>query len=333
MMAAVQVDQEALLKKLSGVTGEPAWLFLDAEGESIDGRSEVRAEDIWVQVPFGKLFPHLRAGRTHGEPVTRKARMVWAISQIAPIVLVLFLGWLALASRVRADRRREELYQRQQDFIARVTHELKTPLAGIRLMAETLEMGAVEDPEQRATFLGRILHESERLGARIDEVLRVARQSTPPKKRPLSPGALAHAVVEDWLIRFAEAGAVLSLEIDDLPNLEADEDLLVDALNNLLSNALKYRREDRDHRCIFSLSRDGGFTVFEVTDNGLGVPAGLRKTIFERFARVEGDGRGRSGGHGLGLSFVAETAAAHGGSIECREGIDGGSRFVLRLRG
>ncbi len=333
MMAAIQVDPDALLDKLAEVTGEPPWVFLDAEGIPIDRSSTVRPQDIWVQVPFGRLFPHLRAGRLHGEPLTRRTQLTWTISQIAPIVLVLILGWLAIASRVRAERRREELYQRQQDFIARVTHELKTPLAGIRLMAETLEMGAVEDPEQRATFLGRILHESDRLGARIDEVLRVARQSTPPRKRPLSPSELARLVAEDWLIRFEEAGAVLTLDISEVTDIEADEELLVDALNNLLSNALKYRREEREHRCTLRVYREGAATVFEVIDNGLGVPPAMRKTIFERFARVEGDGRGKAGGHGLGLSFVAETAAAHGGSIECREGIDGGARFLLRLPG
>ena len=332
MMAAIQVDPEALLSQLAEVTGEPPLVFLNAEGDPIDSRSSVQSKDIWVQVPFGKLFPHLRAGRLHGEPMTRKARMTWAVSQIAPIVLVLFLGWLAIASRVRADRRREELYQRQQDFIARVTHELKTPLAGIRLMAETLEMGAVDDPEQQATFIGRILHEADRLGTRIDEVLQVARQSTPPKKRPLSPTRLAREVAEDWVIRFQEASAILTLEIEPIPDIEADQELLADALNNLLSNALKYRREDRDHRCTLKLYREGAVTVFEVLDNGLGVPVGMRKTIFERFARVEGDGRGKAGGHGLGLSFVAETASAHGGSIECREGIDGGSRFLLKMR-
>ena len=332
-MAAIQVDPEALLATLPHYPDLPPRVILDAEGGSINPDDSVRPEEIWVQVPFGRLFPHLRAGLLHGEPLTRKARMIWAVSQIAPIVLVLFLGWLAIASRVRADRRREELYQRQQDFIARVTHELKTPLAGIRLMAETLEMGAVDDAEQRATFLGRILHESDRLGARIDEVLRVARQSSPPQKDPLSPAQLAREVSEDWLRRFGESDAELILEIEDVPDIEADEELLTDALNNLLSNALKYRRDDQQHRCNFKVYREGKMTVFEVLDNGLGVPLAMRRTIFERFARVEGDGRGRAGGHGLGLSFVAETAAAHDGSVECREGVEGGSRFLLRLRG
>ena len=333
MMAAIQVDPATLLDSLPHYADLPPRVILNAEGDAIDPSSSVLPGDIWVQVPFGKLFPHLRAGLLHGEPLTGRARLIWAISQIAPIFLVLILGWLAIASRMRADSRREELYQRQQDFIARVTHELKTPLAGIRLMAETLEMGAVEDPEQRATFLGRILHESDRLGARIDEVLRVARQSTPPEKRPLSPTELASRVAEPWGVRFEEAGGTLTLRLAEVPQIEADEELLEDALNNLLSNALKYRREGRHHECTLSLWRAGELTVFEVADNGLGVPAGMRRTIFERFARVEGDGRGKSGGHGLGLSFVAETAEAHSGSVECRDGIDGGARFLLKIRG
>jgi signal transduction histidine kinase len=76
----------------------------------------------------------------------------------------------------------------------------------------------------------------------------------------------------------------------------------------------------------------GSWCILEVADNGLGVPARLRKKVFERFMRVEGPGRGKTGGHGLGLSFVAETAEAHGGKVECLDGIDGGARFRLKLK-
>jgi signal transduction histidine kinase len=76
----------------------------------------------------------------------------------------------------------------------------------------------------------------------------------------------------------------------------------------------------------------GDWVAFEVTDNGIGVPPAMRRRIFERFTRVEGPGRGKAGGHGLGLAFVQESALAHGGLVECLDGLEGGSRFRLKLK-
>jgi len=107
---------------------------------------------------------------------------------------------------------------------------------------------------------------------------------------------------------------------------------LRDALSNLLDNALKYRHPERAGVCMVRLRTERRWLTVEVVDNGIGVPSDKRKAIFERFARVEGPGRGRAGGHGLGLAFVAEAARAHHGKVECREGIDGGARFLVRIR-
>ena len=106
-----------------------------------------------------------------------------------------------------------------------------------------------------------------------------------------------------------------------------DNNLLTDAINNLLSNALKYKKEDRELRCLVQVHLKGDYIEIAVVDNGIGVPISHRKKIFERFVRVESDNRGFSGGHGLGLSFVWEAAQAHRGSIRCLDGFDGGSNF------
>lgn len=331
MMAAIQLDPDTMLAEMPRSPLQPERVILDAEGRPLSGTETIQPQDIWVEVPFGRLFPHLRAGLLHRQE-SRRHEALWLLSQLVFIALMLAFGIAAIVARMLADRRQEELYARQADFIARVTHELKTPLAGIRLMAETLEMGAAEDAEQREIFVGRILREADRLGDRIDEVLRVARKPSAPSREPLDPVELLESLAEQWRPRLEEVGGELSLHTSPLPELEADTALLTDALNNLLSNALKYRREDRPLRCEIHLRKEGHFAVFEVVDNGLGVPPALRRTIFERFARVERPGRGKAGGHGLGLSFVAETAQAHEGSAECRDGIDGGSRFILKIR-
>ena len=108
--------------------------------------------------------------------------------------------------------------------------------------------------------------------------------------------------------------------------------MLIDALKNLLSNAIKYQKEDRPLRCILKVEEFKNHVEFSVSDNGLGVPTNYRKSIFQRFVRVEGPHRGLAGGHGLGLAFVEETARVHKGSIRCEDGILGGAKFVLRLQ-
>jgi len=104
-----------------------------------------------------------------------------------------------------------------------------------------------------------------------------------------------------------------------------------DAIGNLLDNALKYRRPGIPGLCRVRTGVSGRWVIIEVADNGMGVPSDKRKLIFERFTRVEGPRRGKAGGHGLGLAFVAETAEAHHGLVECADGIDGGARFRIKL--
>lgn len=341
--AALQLDAEALQAEALGnlpvenAQGEP--VVLDAEGRVLRGDPRCAASTpgdgraVWVQVPLGRLLPELRVGLcSHPDKPAPYASTSELLVQLAPVGGALALGALAILARARADRRQRELYDRQRAFITRVTHELKTPLAGIRIMAENLEIGAFRDAAQRELLAGRIVGEVDRLGLRIDEVLRVARADQPDRREPIALDRLASELALAWQERFATVGARLELDLKPCTPVSADAALLRDAVNNLLDNALKYLREDRPGLCRLSTREEGRWVVLEVADNGLGVPAGQRKAIFEAFTRVEGPGRGKAGGHGLGLSFVAETARAHGGTVECREGVEGGARFILRLR-
>ena len=149
---------------------------------------------------------------------------------------------------------------------------------------------------------------------------------------PVDLCALLTELVSIWQPRFEAVGARIETDLQPCPAMLADRALLRDALNNLMDNALKYLREDRPGLLRVTARPDGRWLIVEVTDNGLGVPAAQRRAIFQPFVRVEGPGRGKAGGHGLGLSFVAETARAHGGTVDCRDGLDGGARFVLRFR-
>lgn len=329
VLAAVQVDQGELLLALLGRVPDRLRPFLTVR--TLDGRVVAGARgEMQVYRGLGRVMPHLVAGLVVGSaPVERYDRALFA--QVMLVIAGLAVGAAALRSLVRSDREQQALLESQREFMARVTHELKTPLAGIRLMAETLEMGAYRDEAQRETFARQIQKEADRLQARVEEVLAAAAGPRREERVEVDAAALLRELVERWRPLYAQAGGEIELVAPERAPLRAMVGPLRDALTNLFDNALKYRHPDRPLRVQARLAQDRRWTVFTVTDNGLGVPRSHRKAVFERFKRVEGAGRGKSGGHGLGLSFVADAAAGHGGKVECRDGVDGGASFVLRI--
>jgi len=285
---------------------------------------------VIMEVPFLTL-KHLRLGYRQSILEENAPRMGGHTLPLLPPLLGAILGGAALAASFAADRRERELRDRPREFTARVTHALKTPLTGIRLMAENLEMGLADDPQVTREFSRRILEESDRLTARVDQILQVAREREPAAPEWIALDALMEALLEEWGPRMNDAGVLLEEDIASLSAL-GDPVLIRDALACLLDNALKYRRPDRDDPCVWvGLRRDGPWAVFTVADNGMGVPLAKRAVIFERYARVEGPGRGKTGGHGLGLAFVADAVAEHRGRVDCTSGPDGGARFTVRI--
>ena len=335
-VVAVQLDPVALLGEVftneKELSADARSVVLDANGHLLaeQYREMGPDEELWVQVPCGQLFPHLRAGYIR-KSIPKDGWQDRSLSLFLPILLAGGLAVLAMIGQIAADRRQKEFLERQQAFIARVTHELKTPLAGIRLMAESLQLGVVTSPDQAGQFIERILMESDRLESRIDEVLQVSRKAELRSRERIDGERLVRELAREWSLRFSEVDGILRTSIEGEAELMADSALLQDALQNLLSNAIKYRSPDRALRCILAVEGFSRWVEFSLSDNGIGVPYPQRKRIFERFVRVEGPNRGLAGGHGLGLSFVAEAAKAHRGSIRCTDGIAGGTKFILRL--
>ena len=278
----------------------------------------------WIQVPGPRLFPQYRVALPD---FPSDDLFLQILITMMPIVLTGFLGFGAIFGAWKADQKKMELIERQQEFIARVTHELKTPLAGIQLMAESMQM---TDHEDIKPFIEKILKESSRLGNRIDEVLQVAKDTEIKQKVRLDTEILLLELYDIWAPRIHEVGGTIRTEYEACEIL-ADEMLLKDAIQNLLSNTLKYRHPKRKLRCRLSIVPDGKWLEISVTDNGIGVPISERKRIFERFVRIEGDHRGFAGGHGLGLAFVSETASVHNGWVVCHEGFQGGSKIVMKM--
>jgi signal transduction histidine kinase len=289
--------------------------------------------DLAVTTTFQRTMP----GISVGLPEPYVARRVAILSDSGVFwnklitVLCAMLGAGALVAQVRAEQRHRVLLQRQREFTTRVTHELKTPLAGIRVMAENLAMGAFRDDHHRTEMEERIVDEADRLTARVEEILRVARDEALPDPEPVDLEEILMELLDAWIPRYQQSRVTLVADFDVTDPVMGLYDALRDAIGCLLDNALKYRREGIESKVWLYLRASGRWVDVEVVDNGLGVPREHRRDIFEAFVRVEGDNRGKAGGHGLGLAQVARVAKNHRGSVRCEDGVDGGSRFVLRI--
>jgi signal transduction histidine kinase len=331
---ALQLEQAALVQDFlatEAMRGLRPWLTItDASGGWIAGVR--RGGPIAISVPFTRTLAHLRIG-VRQEAIDR-AMEEFQFQWITPLLVVCMcgvIGGVSLLAQSRAARQQAMLLARQREFTTRVTHELKTPLAGIKVMAENLESGAWSDPAQIRDAALRIQQEADRLTARVDQVLAVARTRTIPNPEPFDPEEAVLLAIDDWGPRLEQAGVRLHADLEATDAVRGDREAITGAVACLLDNSLKYRKDGAESEVWLTLVQKGDAVEIEVVDNGIGVPAKMRKAIFERFVRVEGENRGKAGGHGLGLSQVAEIAEAHGGTVVCTEGRDGGARFTLRL--
>lgn len=333
---ALQLDQQMMLNDFLRTTGDIRrdLAVTDASGSWLLGARR-QPRDLAIQVPFPRTLSHLRVG-LYPDAIERRTDRndeQWILPLIVTSVLVL-IAFFALSAQITAQRRLRELLDRQREFTTRVTHELKTPIAGIKVMAETLELGAFKGDAGRRVAAQRIIDEADRLTARIDEVLSSTRERRIPDPVVFDLEETLYELIDVWGPRMEQHGVQLEADLDLAPEVKGDPQAARDAIGCLLDNALKYRDPDKPERLVrLSLSTDEAerYAVVEVVDNGLGVPPKLRTEIFQQFVRVEGPNRGLSGGHGLGLAQVARTAEAHGGDVVCSEGVDGGARFTLRL--
>jgi signal transduction histidine kinase len=251
---------------------------------------------------------------------------------VAFIDVMLGAGLLLVFSNVR---REMHLSRLKSDFVANVSHELKTPLALVRLFAETLEMGRVQSAEKAREYYHVINKESQRLTQLINNILDFSRIEAGRKEYRLTPtdvGRVVAGVLETYRFQIEQQGFELEEKLDtDLPMVDADAEALTQALLNLLNNAIKYSRDDK--RIRVEAHRDGGSVRLSVHDRGIGVAKAEHKKIFEKFYRAEDSLVHETKGSGLGLSLVKHIMDAHGGRVEVDSAPGRGSVFTLVLPG
>ncbi len=255
---------------------------------------------------------------------------VWTLALIGLIDLTLGAGLFLVFSNVRREIRLSRL---KSDFVANVSHELKTPLALVRLFAETLELGRVPNKEKAAQYYRIINKESQRLTQLINNILDFSRIEAGRKEYRFAPtdvSRVVREVVEAYRFPIEQQGFTLEVDIAaDLPEVVADQEALAQALLNLVNNSIKYSREAR-HIALRVAFEDGEVRV-GVTDRGIGVAKAEQRKIFEKFYRAEDSLVHETKGSGLGLPLVRHIMEAHGGSVEVQSTPGAGSTFTLVL--
>ncbi|MCA9266107.1 MAG: HAMP domain-containing protein [Planctomycetales bacterium] len=225
------------------------------------------------------------------------------------------------------------LEQMRQQFVANVSHELKTPLSSIKIHAETLAAGAIDDPEVNRQFLAEIEEQAERLHQLILDMLQLARIEAGHQAIELLPVSVRD-VVDDSVQYHANAAERKAIELvvdesDKNVHVSADHESLQQIIDNLVDNAIKYSPE---HRAVhIGWMAKGSVVDIYVRDEGLGIHPADQERIFERFYRVDKARSREMGSTGLGLSIVKHLTRALGGSISITSQLGQGSTFTVRL--
>ncbi|MBI3456356.1 MAG: HAMP domain-containing histidine kinase [Candidatus Rokubacteria bacterium] len=307
---------------------------LDHRDRPVYSREPLDSADRIVAVPFGEAFPAWRVALYQPPGASPKAAVRRQIT-IFTGAFGLLLGVIGagLVATYRLVRRETEMARLKADFVANVSHDLKTPLSLIRMFGETLEMGRVGDDAKRQEYYRVITRESERLSRLIDNVLDFSRIEGGRRRYDRAPTPvepLVRETLEAFSYPLTQQGFAVEVAVaGDLPEVSVDADAVSQALANLVDNAIKYSGERKVLR-VEAAIQDGQLAL-SVADEGIGIPREEQARIFEKFYRVgRSETQGRRGS-GVGLALVRHVAEAHGGRVTVESRPGAGSRFTLWL--
>jgi two-component system sensor histidine kinase SenX3 len=272
--------------------------------------------------------------RRYGEPITQElelARGPFGDANIYLFVRVARLGarYILLLAEDRTESYR--LDEVRRDFVANISHELKTPIGAVSLLAEALQV-ASDEPDQVRRFAKRLGKEADRLARITQEIIELSRLQaadalTSPKVVEIDH-VVALAIDQNRVA--AESGRVTIVSGGDAgAEVYGDEPLLAVALHNLIANAIQY--SPKGSRVGVGVSNGDGIVEIAVTDQGIGIPDDELDRVFERFFRIDPARSRHTGGSGLGLSIVKHVVQNHGGDIRVWSQPGNGSTFTIRL--
>jgi signal transduction histidine kinase len=283
---------------------------------------------------LGPSFPGLKlAYATDGEALLLSdwgpQRSFYLIALFLVLCVTLFGAYF-----LWRDMGRElQMAEMRSQFIASVSHELKTPLTAIRIFAETLRLGRPEDPKAKSEYLDTIVNESHRLTRLLNNVLdfsKIEKGNRTYRKEMACLSEIVNAAAQATQYPLTQQGFHLNVHLEDnLPYIQVDRDAIEQAILNLLSNAMKYSGESR--QIDLQVQKRAGHAVIEVTDRGIGIDPAQQKRIFDKFYRVPSQENERIPGTGLGLALVFHIVKAHDGHVGLRSLLGKGSTFSIHL--
>ncbi len=224
----------------------------------------------------------------------------------------------------------------QREFVANVSHELKTPLTSIQGFAQALLDGTAGTPQERQRAAGIIQQEAQRMNRIVLDLLDLARMdggTMDLQREEVDLPALLRSVVEKFSPQAEATGVSIQINEENLPPIMADGDRLAQVFSNLVDNALKFTRSTGSITlCSKKSSTHVDHVQVEITDDGEGISADALPHIFERFYQADAARRGgKEHGSGLGLAIAREIVSAHGGTIHVTSEIGRGSTFTVVL--
>jgi signal transduction histidine kinase len=336
----VRVFGDPRVYRADRMAGALSLAVYDESGRERFRMGQPAGDFVYAESRVGPALPGWRVavGPSAGSPYLWMRRFV-----VAAYLLMLFLVALCLAALLMALQQASaeiRLAEAKSAFLANVSHELKTPLALIRMAGETLQLGRVRNDEERLRFLQVINRECRRLTFMINHVLDFATIEAGKKEfhfHPTDLGRVVRETVEVFEPQFQAGQFEVRVDVPpDLPPVEADSEAVTRCLMNFIDNAVKY---SKDSRFIEVRARvrppggdgDAGEARLAVADHGIGLTPHDRERIFDKFFRVEQGLVHDVKGSGLGLSLVRQIAEAHGGRVEVESSLGQGSTFTLVL--
>jgi signal transduction histidine kinase len=279
--------------------------------------------------PFSNWKAQVGLKNTNLEALARDS----FLHSIGATILVLVFLLCGIAFTIRATDREARLAQAKSNFVANVSHELKTPLSLLSLFSEILELGRVKNEDKKIEYYRIIRHESLRLNKMIDNILDFSKIEAGRKKYDFAQCDMAEViehVVSTYRYQITNSGFEIQTNLQrDLPAVFIDRDAMAQAISNLLDNAIKYSGEVK--QLSITMETVASDLSIEIADHGIGIPRAEQAKIFEKFYRV-GNGLVHDvKGSGLGLSLVKHIIEAHKGTISVESNVGKGSYFTILL--
>ena len=297
--------------------------------------SENGEENAYSQVLF-RNDPQSKGGIVKVHFPTKNSYIYSSVRFMIPsmiFTIVLLITFLITLILVFRQKRYSEV---KNDFINNMTHELKTPIASISLAAQMMNDDSVTKSEQMTKHLGTVINdEAKRLRFLVEKVLQMSmfdRQDTTFKKKELDLNEMVESIANNFSLRVEHTGGKIYTQMEAVDSaMYADEVHFQNVINNLLDNAVKYRKPDSPIDIFIKTWNDGDHLFLSIRDTGIGIKKDNLKKVFEKFYRVHKGNVHDVKGFGLGLAYVKNVVTLHQGEIRVDSELGKGTTFTIKL--